>query len=275
MAKPSLSRELDQLVEALLARRDSQPVASDPRLAALLELARDLLDLPRQEFKARLKTDLERRATMSGATGASRGAAKVRPVPEGHHSVAPYLCIKGAAQAIDFYQRVFNAKQLSRLNMPDGRIGHAEIQIGDSRIMLSDEFPDYGNLSPQTLGGTPVNLHLYVADPDAFAARAAAAGAHLSDPVEDRDYGERLGGFTDPFGHVWTVSRPLRPGKLAPGEVREGFHTVTPHLTVADGAKAIEFYKQAFGATPGETITDPDGRLAHGEIRVGDSHIML
>lgn len=278
MAKPTLSGQLDQLVDALIARLDSQPAAPDPKVVALAEVARDLCTLPSPEFKARLKADLERRALMSGTSaGTARQAGKVKPIPEGYRTVTPYLCVKGAAEAIEFYKQALGATEVMRLGMPDGKVGHAEIQVGDSRVMLADEFPDYGSVSPATLGGTPVNVHLYVADPDAVAARAAAAGAKLTDPVEDRDYGERLGGFTDPFGHVWTVSRPIgrATANLAPGQVREGFHTVTPHLTVPDGLKAIEFYKQAFGAVQGETITDPDGRLAHGEIRVGDSPLML
>jgi PhnB protein len=119
--------------------------------------------------------------------------------------VIPYLHVKGAARAIEFYRQAFGATEVLRLAEPDGRIGHAEIQIEGARIMLADEFPEHGILGPQSLGGTSVGLHLTVADVDAVAREAVAAGATLAKPVQDEFYGERGGKLVDPFGHVWQV----------------------------------------------------------------------
>jgi len=129
-----------------------------------------------------------------------------RPIPEGYHSVTPYLIVTGAASAIEFYKHAFGAKELMRIPHPDGRVGHAELQVGDSRIMLADEFPERGARSPMSLGGTPVGILLYVDDVDAVAARALAAGAKMVRPVTDQFYGDRSGTLNDPFGHQWTIS---------------------------------------------------------------------
>jgi PhnB protein len=133
-------------------------------------------------------------------------ASAVKPIPEGYHSVTPYLIVNGAAQAIAFYEQAFGAEELYRMPMPDGRVGHAELRFGDSRIMLADEHPDVGALGPGSVGGTPVTIHLYVEDVDATFARATAAGARVTRPVADQFYGDRLGVLTDPFGHVWSVA---------------------------------------------------------------------
>jgi PhnB protein len=128
---------------------------------------------------------------------------KVQPVPAGYHSVTPYLSIRGAAQAIEFYKKALGAKEVMRMPGPDGKVGHAELQIGDSRVMLADEYEAIGFLSPQARGGTTVTLHVYVKDADAMVARASAAGAKITRPVEDQFYGDRTGSIEDPFGHVW------------------------------------------------------------------------
>jgi len=131
--------------------------------------------------------------------------SNVKPIPEGYHSVTPYLIIKNAAAAIEFYKKAFGATELFRMDQPNGKIGHAEIKIGDSPIMLSDEFPEMGYRSPQSLGGSPVSIMLYVDDVDAVVNRATTAGAKLDRPVEDKFYGDRTGSLTDPFGHIWHV----------------------------------------------------------------------
>src|SRR5262245_28557072 len=141
-----------------------------------------------------------------------------QPVSAGYHSITPYLIVKGAARALEFYKKAFGATELMRMGGPDGQIGHAEIKIGDSHLMLADEFPDMGFRGPQALGGTPVGLVLYVEDVDAVAARAVAAGAKVLNPVKDQFYGDRSGTFTDPFGHVWTIS--THKEDLSPEEVR-------------------------------------------------------
>ncbi len=121
-------------------------------------------------------------------------------------ALSPYLTVNGAAAAIDFYRAAFGAVELFRLTGPDGRIGHAELRIGDAIVMLSDEWPDFGALSPPSIGGSPVKLHLYVDDCDAVVARAVAAGATLMRPVTDQFYGDRSGMIADPFGHSWFVA---------------------------------------------------------------------
>lgn len=131
---------------------------------------------------------------------------KVKPIPEGYHTVTPYLMIRDAARAIEFYKEAFGAREIHRMVMPEGRIGHAEIQIGDSRIMLADEFPEMGFVGPQTRGGTTVSLMVYVEDVDAVFDRAVKAGAKVTRPVANQFYGDRLGGLEDPFGHAWHIS---------------------------------------------------------------------
>jgi PhnB protein len=133
----------------------------------------------------------------------------VKPIPEGYHSVTPYLCAKGAAQAIEFYKKAFSATERMRITQPDGRVGHAEIQIGDSVMMLSDEFAEMGVRSPQSLGGSPVSIHLYVEDADAMFNQAVAAGAKVKRPIADQFYGDRVGGIEDPFD-IRGGSRPTR-----------------------------------------------------------------
>jgi len=133
-------------------------------------------------------------------------SSNVKPIPEGYHSVTPYLIIKGAARAIEFYKQAFGATERTRMAQPDGRIGHAEIQIGDSCVMLADEFPEMNIVGPESLGGTPAMIHLYVEDVDAVAKKAVAAGAKEVRPVKDQFYGDRSGMFTDPFGHKWNIA---------------------------------------------------------------------
>ena len=126
--------------------------------------------------------------------------------PDGYHTATPYLIIHGAAAAIDFYKSVFGATEVMRIPHPDGRVGHAEIKIGDSTIMLADEFPELGHRGPKSLGGTTVSLMLYVEDADAVFDRAIAAGAEVVKPMMNQFYGDRSGTFYDPFGHGWTVA---------------------------------------------------------------------
>jgi PhnB protein len=131
---------------------------------------------------------------------------KVRPIPEGFHSVTPYLSIKGASQAIDFYKKAFGAKERYRMADTDGKtVAHAEIIIGNSIIMLSDEMPQHGNQSPITLKGTPVNLIIYVEDADSVFKSAVDAGATITMPIADQFYGDRAGSVQDPFGHRWMI----------------------------------------------------------------------
>jgi PhnB protein len=133
-----------------------------------------------------------------------KGSAK--PVPDGHQTASPYLIVQGAADALAFYVRALGATELFRHTAPDGRIGHAEIRIGDSIIMLADEHPETDARSPRAYGGSPVSIHLYVEDVDGLAHQAIAAGAKVRKPVQDQFYGDRNGTIEDPFGHVWHIS---------------------------------------------------------------------
>src|SRR5262249_25663761 len=132
----------------------------------------------------------------------------VKPIPEGYHSVTPYLIIRGAAQAIDFYKKAFGATELFRFPAPGGKIGHAEIKIGDSQIMLADEYPEmgYGYTSPQTCGGSSVSIMIYVENVDATFKQAIEAGGKEQRPVKDQFYGDRSGTLADPYGHIWHVA---------------------------------------------------------------------
>src|SRR5688572_18787667 len=143
---------------------------------------------------------------------------KVSPVPAGYHSVTPYLSIRGAADAIEFYKKALGAKEIMRMPGPDGKLGHVEIQLGDSRVMLSDEYKDMQFVGPKSLGGTSVHLHLYVKDADAQVEKAVAAGARIVEPLEDKFYGDRSGCIEDPFGHRWHLSTHTRD--VSPAEMK-------------------------------------------------------
>jgi len=130
----------------------------------------------------------------------------VNPIPEGYPRVTPYLIVDGAAAAIDFYKSVLGATERMRMAGTDGKVGHAELEIGNSVIMLADEHPEIGGHAPKAVGGTPVSLHVYVEDVDTVFERAIEAGANSQRGVEDRFYGDRLGTFEDPFGHQWNVA---------------------------------------------------------------------
>ena len=132
--------------------------------------------------------------------------AAVKPIPEGYHTVTPYLILDSASDAIDFYKKALGAEEVLRMEDPGGKVHHAEIKIGDSRIMLADEHPEIQALSPKTVGGSPVTIHLYVGDVDGAVERAVAAGAKLIRPVADQFYGDRVGGIEDPFGYRWFIA---------------------------------------------------------------------
>lgn len=146
-------------------------------------------------------------------------AGTVKPIPENYRRVTPYLVIDGAAEAIDYYKRVFGATEEVRMPAPGNKIGHAEIRIGDSVVMLADEVPDMGHRSPKSLGGSPISLLLYVEDADRTVDRAVAAGAKLTRPVENQFYGDRMGGIQDPFGHQWYVATHVED--VSPEEMKK------------------------------------------------------
>jgi len=150
---------------------------------------------------------------------------RARTIPAGFERATPYLCCKGAARAIEFYTTAFGAKETMRLAEKDGRIGHAELRIGEAAIMLSDEYPDMGVLSPATLGGSPVSIHLYVDDVDALFQRAVAAGARASKPPSDQFYGDRSASLEDPFGHKWMFATHIE--EVTPDEMQRRYDAMT------------------------------------------------
>ena len=150
--------------------------------------------------------------------------AKVKPIPDGMHTVTPHLVCKDAAKAIEFYEKAFGAETVMRLDMPDGgKLMHACLRFGDSAVMLADEFPDWNSLGPNTRGGTSVTLHLYVPDADAFFEKAIKAGAEVVMLLGDAFWGDRYGQLKDPFGHVWSVATHVKD--LTPEEIAEAAKT--------------------------------------------------
>jgi PhnB protein len=150
----------------------------------------------------------------------------VHYIPKGYNSITPYLVIKGAADAIEYYKKVFGATELYRMADPSGRIGHAELVIGDSHIMLADEFPEMNYCGPTTEGSSPVSLLLYVEDVDSIVERAVATGAKILKPVQDQFYGDRSGFIQDPFGHLWGVA--THKEDVSPEEMEERMKKATP-----------------------------------------------
>ncbi len=151
----------------------------------------------------------------------------VKPIPEGYHAVTPHLIVRGAADAIDFYQKAFGAVELLRMPSPDGKIGHAEIKIGDSPIMLADEHPEMGYQGPHSIGGSPVSLMIYVEDVDTVFNQAVAAGATVKEALQDKFYGDRIGTLVDPFGHRWHVSTHKEDVSMEEMQERMKAHTST------------------------------------------------
>src|SRR6516164_3986609 len=154
----------------------------------------------------RLRFDSRPDLARLSSIGHQRRSRMVLPIPEGYHQVTPYLILNNAGDAIAFYKAALDASEVMRLDDPSGKVHHAEIRIGDSRIMLADEHPDMQALSPKTIGGSPVSIHLYVEDVDAAIEHAVAAGAKLIRPVADQFYGDRVGGIEDPFGYRWFIA---------------------------------------------------------------------
>ncbi|QRN94403.1 VOC family protein [Archangium violaceum] len=166
----------------------------------------------------RIRTVAKKVAKKVASKAPVKRRAKVQPIPKGYHVITPSLVVRGAAQAIEFYKKAFGAKDLSRMNGPDGKVLHAEIKIGDSIVMLGDEFPNMGAKSPESVGGTSSSLMIYTRDVDALFNQAVAAGAKVSMPVSDMFWGDRYGTVIDPFGHQWqlaTHKEDITPKEMA------------------------------------------------------------
>jgi PhnB protein len=282
MSERSLFDRLDAAVDATIARRGA---AADPQIAPLVQLSEMLRDLPRPSFRARLRAELGEIRKERNVTTTVASRPGVRQI------ASPRLRLKNAPAAIEFYAKAFGARELFRFP-PQGRIAHAELEIGGSIVMLGEEAPDYGFPGPETLGGSPVAMHVYVENTDAAIERAVAAGARVIRPATNEFYGERSGIVLDPFGYNWTLTAKTedmsveemqrrmeqlqqgQPERTATTFVREGFHTLTPYLIVADAPALIDFVAKVFGATETVRAIGSAGGV-HAEVRIGDSMLMI
>jgi PhnB protein len=277
--------QLNRAVDALLARADGRPAKVEASIEPLVRVAAELRGLPRGEFKVRLKSELlAGRKTMSTVA---------EPVVTVQVSASPRLTFKDAAKAIEFYKNAFGARETMRFEA-GGQIPHAEIMIGNSHVMLTEEWPEGGRFSPETLGNSPVMMSLSVPDVDKFVSHATGAGAKIVIPIADQFYGRREGTLQDPFGYLWSVSTVTeemsieemhrRMDAMSRGDaaakkpavdpVPAGFHMVTPYLVAEDGPALLDFTKQVFGAEETFRTVGPAGGL-HGEVRIGDSMLMV
>lgn len=287
MAKLSRFERLDQALGKLLARLDAAPPQADAETLPLVRVAAQLRGIPREDFIQRLRSDLERSSAMAMTT--TTNVAESPAAVEIHGS--PALRFRDARKAIDFYKRAFGAVEIMRFENELG-VGHAELMIGDAKIMLGEEWPAGGRFSAETLGNTPFSMELSVPDADAFVEQAVAAGSTLIAAVRDQFYGRREGTVRDPFGYLWGVStliedmsvdemhrrframqsaEPLKP-KVSP--IPAGYRTVTAYPVVQDAPALIEFVKQVFDAEERFRAIGGAGGI-HAEIRIGDSMMMM
>lgn len=281
MAKRSQADQFNERVERLLQQPHPDQAASD--FSPLLAVAQKLRDLPRASFRERLKSDLERKATM---------ASMSETVAATRQTAAPILRFKNVAAAIEFYQKAFNAREIMRFET-GGTIPHAEIAMGNSIVMLGHENQNYGYLAAETLGGSPVMMSLSVEDVDKLVAQASAAGARMVAPVQDHFYGERSGQVADPFGYVWSIGtqkedltleemhrrlaeleRQQQAGRTARRFIPEGYRTVTPYLRAQNVPAVIGFLEKVFGAEEKFRTIGSAGGI-HAELLLGDSMLMI
>lgn len=254
MANASFIEQLDEAVEAILANPDAPLPSVNARVDALLRVAADLRDLPRGDFKARLKTDLERRTSMT--------TTAVKPIREGFHTITPYLIVKEAAELIDFVKQAFGAEELYRGMGTAGGI-HAEVKIGDSIVMM-------GGGPALRRASSPTGIHLYVEDADAVYQRALQAGATSMYAPVDQVYGDREAGVKDISGNHWYIAT-----HKATRHIPEGLRTLTPFLHPRGADRMIDFLKEAFGAEEESRAQSPDGVIHHATVRIGDSMIEM
>jgi PhnB protein len=276
--------QLNRAVDALLARADGKPAKVEASVEPLVRVAAELRSLPRDDFKTRLKSEL-----LKGRKAMSTVA---EPVASVHTSASPRMTFKDAAKAIEFYKQAFGAKETMRFEV-GGSIPHAEIMIGNSHVMLTEEWPEGNRFSPETLGNSPVMMSLTVPDVDKFFAHAIGAGATIAIPIADQFYGRREGTLQDPFGYLWSVSTVTeemsieemhrrmdammkgdKSRKPAVNPVPRGFHTVTPYMIAPDAEAILGFVKEAFGAEEAFRIAGTAGGI-HAETLIGDTMLMV
>jgi PhnB protein len=265
--KRSLALQLDEVVQAMLVSLRPRPEPSaDRELPALLRVAEVLRELPRQEFRAALKSDLQRRTTMNEGTTAGTGQAQAKAVHyqrPGLTAITPYIIVRPAAQFMEFLKSSFDGMERLRMPAPDGSIMHAEIAIGNGAIEVSDGNEEYPT--------APAAIHLYVDDPDTTYARTLQAGAtSFYAPTDDHPSGDRWGAVKDPFGNHWYIAKPRG---WTPGP--EGLRSVQPYLHLSEAHKMIPFMETVFEAEAMGVHKSPDGIVRHATIRIGDATLEI
>jgi PhnB protein len=283
--------QLNKAVDQLLARNDGKLGKVDTEIEPLVRLATELRNLPRENFRARLKSELEGRNSMSTVAEPVVREPKAAVAT----SASPRIAFRDPAKAIEFYKQALGAKETFRFEV-GGQIPHAEIMIGDSTIDVAGEWPEGGRFSAETLGNSPISLSIHVEDVDQFTASAVAHGMKLVRGAQTQFYGHRDALLADPFGYswnVWTVIEEMsveemhrrmkgmtggpegeqQKDKASVNPIPRGFRMVTPYLVAADGLALLEFAKQAFDAE--ETMRAMTGTGVHGEVRIGNSMLMM
>src|SRR5438445_3759432 len=267
MARRSLALQFDEVVQAMLGSLPPRPEkAPDRELSALTRVAHDLRDLPREKFRAALKSDLQRRASVSESKATAVGKAQDKAVHymrPGLTSITPDITVRGAAQFIEFLKSSFEATERMRVPTPDGKIMHAEVAIGNGAIEVSDGSEAYP--------AAPQAIHLYVDDPDAAYARTLQGGAtSFYAPTDDHPSGDRWGAVKDPFGNHWYIAKPRG---WTPGP--EGLRSVQPYLHLREADKMIPFLEAAFGAEAMGVHKSPEGIVHHATIRIGNATLEI
>jgi PhnB protein len=268
MPKPSRFDRLDQAIQGLLSRPEPAPLrlakSVAPALEPLVRIANDLRNLPREDFKAQLKLDLERRAHMEKAAKPALDSGSAQPKPEtltGYRTIAPYIIVPRAAQFIEFLTKAFDAKERFRVPIQPGSplLMHAEVQLGNCVIELAD--------SNEQIPPAPHTIHIYLDDADAFYQRAIDAGATSIYPVGDHVSGDRQGAVRDPFGNLWYIAmiQGWTPGP-------EGVASVQPYLHLRGSERMLPFLENAFGgAVLGHVPTSPEGHVLHATVQIGNT----
>jgi uncharacterized glyoxalase superfamily protein PhnB len=254
MVNVSLVDQLNKAIDLSIANSEAPLPSVDKRIAAQFRIAMSLRDLPRPDFKARLKGDLERRASMTSSAAKS--------IREGFHTLTPYLIVHEAEELINFVKQAFGAQERFRTTGSAGGI-HAELQIGDSTIMLGGGGAWRGTPKPTA-------LHLYVKDADAVYERALEAGAISTHAPVDQPYGDREAGVKDVSGNHWYIATHMPTGHLP-----EGLRVVTPYLHARGAARMIEFLENAFGAEEQYRAQSPEGIIHHATVKIGDSMLEM
>jgi PhnB protein len=285
--------ELNRAIDGMLARADGRLGKVDAEIEPLVRIAAELRNLPSASFKARLKSELEGKKPMSTVLEQKTS----EPVAGSHISATPRIAFRDPAKAIEFYKQALGAKEVLRFQIGD-QIPHAELMIGGSSINVTGEWPEGGRFSAETFGHSPVWMTIQVPDVDGFVEHAVAAGMTLVLKPKDQFYGHRDATLRDPFGYTWGVftvkeemsveemhrrmkglqegpegGRMPSEGRPKVDPVPRGFRMVTPYLVAADGLAQLEFVKQAFSAEETERVIMPTG--VHGEVRIGDSTLMM